>query len=43
MLGIIQNDVDSYNERLGEIVGWIVGVLLLIAAIVWLVKRSRKG
>jgi hypothetical protein len=43
MLASFQNDLDTYNERIGEVVGWVVGAVLLIAAIVWLIKRSRKG
>jgi hypothetical protein len=43
MLASFQNDLDTYNEGFGQAVGWIVGALLLIGAIVWLIKRSRKG
>ena len=43
MLGIFQGDIDAYNEGIGATIGWIVGALLLIVAIVWLIKRSRKG
>jgi hypothetical protein len=43
MVGIFQNDIDAYNEGMGQTIGWIVGALLLIGAIVWLIKRSRKG
>lgn len=42
MLGIFQSDIDTYNERMGATIGWIIGVVLLILAIVWLIKRSRK-
>ena len=43
MLGILQTDIDTYNEGIGMTIGWIIGAVLLILAIVWLVKRSRKG
>jgi Ca2+/Na+ antiporter len=43
MLSSFQNDIDTYNEGIGEVVGTIVAVLLLVAGIVWLIKRSRKG
>ena len=43
MLGIFQTDIDTYNERIGMTIGWVIGAVLLILAIVWLVKRSRKG
>ena len=43
MLSILQTDIDAYNERLGAIIGGIIGAVLLIVAIVWLIKRSRKG
>ena len=43
MLSILQSDIDTFNERIGETIGWVVGVVLLILAIVWLIKRSRKG
>ena len=43
ILGIFQNEMDTYNEKIGQIIGSIVGVVLLIAAIVWLIKRSRKA
>ena len=43
MLGIIQSDIDTYNESIGAAIGGIIGAVLLILAIVWLIKRSRKG
>lgn len=43
MLGIFQTDIDTYNERMGETIGWVIGAVLLILAIVWLVKRFRRG
>jgi flagellar biogenesis protein FliO len=43
MLDIFQTDIDTYNERMGAIIGGIIGALLLILAIVWLIKRSRRG
>ena len=43
MLGIFQTDIDKYNEGIGEAIGWIIGAVLLVLAIVWLIKRSRKG
>jgi len=43
MLAFLQTDIDTYNERLGTTIGWIIGVVLLILAIVWLIKRSRRG
>ena len=43
MSAIFQRDYDTYNERVSEAIGWIIGVLLLIGGIVWLIKRSRKG
>lgn len=43
MLGIFQSDIDTYNEQMGQTIGWIVGAVLLILAVVWLIKRSRKG
>jgi hypothetical protein len=42
MLSIFLNDIDSYNERVGAAIGWIVGALLVVVAIVWLINRSRK-
>ena len=42
MLGIFQSDIDTYNEGMGQMIGWIIGAVLLILAIVWLIKRSRK-
>ena len=35
-------DIDNYNEKIGEAVGGVVGVILLVWLIVWLVKRSRS-
>ena len=42
MLGIFQTDIDTFNENIGERIGWIVGAVLLVLTIVWLVKRSRR-
>ncbi len=38
MLGIFQNDTDTYNERIGYTIGWILGALLFVVAIVWLIN-----
>jgi flagellar biogenesis protein FliO len=43
MLSIFQTDIDPYNEQIGAIIGGIIGALLLVLAIVWLIKRSRRG
>jgi hypothetical protein len=43
MLSILQTDIDTYNERIGTIIGGIIDDVLLMVAIVWLIKRSRKG
>ena len=42
MLSVFQTSIDTYNEKIGETVGMIAGVVILILIIVWLVKRSRK-
>ena len=42
MLSVFQASIDTYNERIGQAVGTIAGVVILILIIVWLVKRSRK-
>jgi len=43
MLGVFQESIDTYNEKTGQVVGGIAAVVILIALIVWLVKRSRKS
>ena len=42
IVGIFQSDIDAYNEGMGQTIGWIIGVVLLIGVVVWLIKRSRK-
>ena len=42
MLSFLQTATDTYNEKIGEAIGMIAGVVILILIIVWLVKRSRK-
>ena len=42
MLTIFQSDIDSYNEHVGQMVGMVIGALLLVGVIVWLINRSRK-
>ena len=33
MLGIFQTDIDTYNERIGMTIGWVIGAVLLILSL----------
>lgn len=39
----LQNDLDNYNEKMGEMVGGVIFVLLIIMLIGWMISKYKKS